>query len=356
MNPTNSEHAQLLQAQSHIWNHVLNFLNSFSLKSAIDLGIPDIIHNHGRPMTIPELVAALPIPSDKDPFVPRLMRLLVHSGFFESKQEGYVLTNTSLFLLKDNPLSQAPFLKTLLDPVFSRPAESLGLWFQTNDPTPFYTSYGKSIWEYTGYDLAGFSDSMNATFANDCRLISKVLIVDKYKWIFDGLRSLVDVGGGTGTFGREISEAFPNLECTVFDLPNVVAGLDGSSNLKYVGGNMFEAIPPADGVILKSTLHDWNDENCLKILKRCKEAITKQNGGKGGKVIIIDMVIMKDNGDGGDKEHVETQLLFDMLTMVLVIGKQRDEEEWAKLFSDAGFSGYKISPILGVRSLIEVFP
>jgi hypothetical protein len=41
------EHAtELLHAQAHIWNHVFNFINSMSLKSAIELGIPDVIHDH----------------------------------------------------------------------------------------------------------------------------------------------------------------------------------------------------------------------------------------------------------------------------------------------------------------------
>lgn len=91
---------------------------------------------------------------------------------------------------------------------------------------------------------------------------------------------------------------------------------------------------------------------------------------EGGKVIIIEMLMHKNDqnreekgGGGGDynywqhsHEYVETQLFFDMLMMVLLCGKERDEKEWAKLFSDAGFSDYKITPILGLRAIIEVYP
>ena len=98
-------------------------------------------------------------------------------------------------------------------------------------------------------------------------------------------------------------------------------------------------------------LHDWSDEECVKILKRCREAITSNN--KKGKVIIIDMMV---ESQKGDEESTETQLFFDMLMMVLVSGKERNEKEWAKLFFDAGFSDYKITPVLGLRSLIEVYP
>lgn len=114
---------------------------------------------------------------------------------------------------------------------------------------------------------------------------------------------------------------------------------------------MFKSIPSADAILLKWILHDWDDEECIKILKNCKEAIpSKENGGK---VIIIDMVM--DNLKGDDKSY-ETQFLIDVLVMVVLPGKERSEEEWAKLFSDAGFSDYKIIPILGLRSIIEVYP
>ena len=63
-------------------------------------------------------------------------------------------------------------------------------------------------------------------------------MIDKCKGVFEGVEYLVDVGGGTGTVAKAIAEAFPQMECTVFDLPHVVAGLSGSGNLKFVGGHV----------------------------------------------------------------------------------------------------------------------
>ena len=53
---------------------------------------------------------------------------------------------------------------------------------------------------------------------------------------------------------------------------------------------------------------------------------------------------------------VETQLLFDLLMMSLVSGKERNESEWKKIFLAAGFTDYKITPFLGLRSVIELYP
>ena len=98
-------------------------------------------------------------------------------------------------------------------------------------------------------------------------------------------------------------------------------------------------------------LHNWSDEECVKILKKCKEAIPSKD--KGGKLMIIDMVMENSKGDA---EKAETQLFWDMSMMKSLTGKERNEKEWKKLFLTAGFTQYKISKVLGFRSLIEVYP
>ncbi|KAG9148347.1 hypothetical protein Leryth_012294 [Lithospermum erythrorhizon] len=99
---------ELLNAQTFIWKHMLNFINSFSLKCALQLGIPDVIHKHDNPMPLAVLVEALAINKTKADSLHHLMRLLVHSGFFIEMPEGYVLTPASHLLLKDNPFSISP--------------------------------------------------------------------------------------------------------------------------------------------------------------------------------------------------------------------------------------------------------
>lgn len=247
--------SELLEAQAHVWNHIFSFINSWSLKCAIQLGIPDIVHSHGQPMTLSQLISSLPkIHQNKSCHVYRLMRILVHSGFFSlqktgENEEAYLLTDASKLLLKDNPLSVTPFLMAMLDPILTQPWNHLSAWFQNDDPTPFDTAHGLPFWEYGGQD-SKLSNFFNDAMASDARLITTV-VIDKCKEVFEGLESLVDVGGGTGTVAKSIAAAFPHMECTVFDLPHVVAGLQGANNLKYAGGDMFEAVPSADAILLK---------------------------------------------------------------------------------------------------------
>ncbi|KAM6546888.1 hypothetical protein CsatB_027624 [Cannabis sativa] len=352
---------KLLRAQAHIWNHIFNFINSMSLKCAVELGIPDIINNHGKPMTISQLTLALPINKNKSHCLYRLMRLLTHSGFFalekaeikgEEEKEGYVITEASKLLLKDNPVSVTPLLLVLLDTTLTKPYDVLSTWFRNNDSTPFVTTNGMAIWDYYSHEPK-LAQSFNEAMASDARLVTSVLI-EKCKGVFEGVDSLVDVGGGTGTVAKSIATTFPQIQCSVLDLPHVVAGLQDEKNLNFIAGDMFVEVPTAQVVLLKWILHDWSDENSVKILKKCKEAITRSEK-KIGKVVVIDMIIENEK-DEIDEESYETQLFMDIELMTLFSGRERNEKELSKLFKDAGFSHYKITPILGLRSLIEIYP
>lgn len=88
MGSSDERSTELLHSQAHIWNQTLNFINSASLKCAVQLGIPDAIHRHGKPMTLDQLVAALSIKQAKARSVYRLMRILVHSGFVVQEKVG----------------------------------------------------------------------------------------------------------------------------------------------------------------------------------------------------------------------------------------------------------------------------
>ncbi|KAK4441445.1 8-hydroxyquercetin 8-O-methyltransferase [Sesamum alatum] len=293
-----------------------------------------------------------PHQQSKIQFCPSFNAYSIHSKFFinvkiskDEDEEGYWLTPASRLLLRDEPSNIAPFALALLDPILVDPLHHVGEWFQNDSPSPFITKHGRTLWEYTEIEPR-WNQLFNEGMASDARFVSSVL-VKECRQVFEGLKSMVDVGGGTGAFARAITEAFPGLKCNVLDLPHVVDGLEGDNNLSYVVGDMFESIPPADAVFLKCIFHDWSDEECIKLLGKCKEAIME----KGGKVIIVEMVL------GDEKEdNYETQVLFDMLMMADVSGKERTEKEWAALFLAAGFTNYNIIPVLGLRSVIEVFP
>ncbi|XP_038905391.1 trans-resveratrol di-O-methyltransferase-like [Benincasa hispida] len=356
------ENKELLQAQAHIWNHTFKCINSMSLKCVVELGIPDIIHNHGQPMSLSQLVEALHIHPSKAQCLGRLMRLLLHSGFFAQTQSGFFsLTPSSRLLLSQNHktiFDTKTLLLLFLSPLMMAPWQTMSNWLcaSTQDySTAFQMANGKSIWDYViqEEESYGFGKLFHQTLVCDSQLIGKV-VTSECGEMFEGLSSLVDVGGGAGTMAKVILEAFPHLTCIVLDLPQVVANQKPQQpikNLNFIEGDMFEKIPPANAVLLKSILHSWNDEESIQILKNCKDAIPSR--AEGGRVIIIEMVLDQKERD---MESIETQLCFDVLMMTTFSGRERNEREWKTLFLAAGFSDYNIIPILGLRSLIEVYP
>ncbi|KAL3808778.1 hypothetical protein ACJIZ3_000217 [Penstemon smallii] len=306
-----------------------------SLKCALQVNIPDIIHKHNKPITLSELINALHINKAKSHHIYHLMRILIHSKFFvkvnisENDEEGYWFTPSSRHLVKKGPSSMAPFALAVLDPILVDPWHHLGEWFQDDNPMAFVSAHGRTFWE-KAIEEPRVNHFINEAMSSDAQFVANLLIKD-CKHVFDGLKSMVDV----------IVEACPGLKRVVLELEHVIDGLKGVEKLSWVVGDMFVSIPRVDAV----------DEYCVKILKKCKESIPSKDNG--GKVIIVEMIV--DDKKKLDQQMVETQLFFDMEMMTITAGKGRTEKEWAKLFFDAGFTSYKIT-LLGLRVLIEVFP
>ncbi|XP_058736455.1 isoflavone-7-O-methyltransferase 9-like [Vicia villosa] len=351
----NRKPSEILKGQVQLYRYIYGLLDSMCLKWCIEMNIPNIIHDHAKPISLSDLVSVLKVPSTKFGNVQRLMRYLAHNGIFEiitnqeieNKEEAYALTVVSELLVKGSELCLSPMAEGYLNPTISGSYNHLKKWIYEDDLTLFDVTLGSDLWKFLNQNPEN-NRSFNEAMASDSKMIN--LVLKDYGFVFGGLESIVDVGGGNGTMGKIICDTFPKLKCVVFDLPHVVGNLSGDNNLSYVGGDMFKSIPRADGIVLKWILHDWTDKDCIKILEKCKEAITSDE--KVGKVILIEIVMNEKKDD-----HQVTQLKMQMdINMACVNGKERNEKEWKKLFVEAGFKDYKISPLTELLSLIEVYP
>ncbi|RZC75857.1 hypothetical protein C5167_000372 [Papaver somniferum] len=341
-----------LKGQADIWEHMFAFVDSMALKCAIELGIPDIINSHGRPTTMSEIIESLKTTtSSSSPsvdFLTRVMRLLVRKRIFtshshqESNQTLYDLTPSSKWLLKDSELNLSRLFLFETDPTLVTPWHYMGKCVQDGGLS-FQKAHGCGIW-----DLTLANPQFNQLFNEGMACTAKMQV--DYRNGFNGIGSLVDVGGGTGAIIAEIVKANPHIQGINFDLPHVVATAPEYPGISHVGGDMFAHIPEADAVIMKWIMHCWSDENCVKILRNCRKAISKT---KNGKVIIVDCVLRPE----GDGLFDETGLAFDLLMMVNTLGgKERTEIEWNILLKSAGFPRYNIIQLPTFPSIIEAFP
>nr|QCX36381.1 COMTL6 [Piper methysticum] len=345
-----------LRARANVWRLTLGVVDSAVLKWAIELGLPSTLLKHGGPMTLTQIASSLPTPCTNLPILARLMRYLVHLNIcrlVESDVSGddelYAATPCTKYLDPGYQENQTDLLQLRMEKWILDTVCGLGLSLKGNETKPVFDKvHGESVWSFFGRQPER-SKAFNAGMANQARAVAAA-VVDGCRDLFMGLKSVVDVGGGTGAAMREISKAYPHLACTVLDVPHVIEGVkDNVSGVRYVGGDMFSCVPKADAVQLMSVLCDWGDEDCIKILKKCKEAIP----AKGGKVIIVSKVL----GLEGSMEDLErVKYAGDMVMMAITGGKERTKKEWKKLVSDAGFNQCSIIPLATLPSVIVASP
>ncbi|KAF6991100.1 hypothetical protein CFC21_008218 [Triticum aestivum] len=358
MAPTQDEHSsqELLQTQVHLWHHALGFVKSMALKCAMELQIPNTIQHHGGSLTPSELAMKIGLHSSKLPRLLRFMRVLTVSGIFvvhevasPDKEVTYGLTPTTRLLASDEVKSSIfPILSLMLGTTAITPFLGMHSWFLDEHSMSLFKKVHVDIWEMTDQDNT-YNQQINNAMVSDSNFLMDIILKECGD-VFLGINSLVDVAGGHGGAARAIAKAFPQMKCTVLDLPHVVAEAPSDAYVSFISGDRFKYIPPSDVVFLKWVFHDWGDEDCVKLLKNCKAAIPPKDAG--GKVIIVDMVV----GSGpNDIVARETQVLYDLFIMSIE-GIEREELEWKKIFMEAGFGDYKIISVLGVRSVIELYP
>lgn len=159
---------------------------------------------------------------------------------------------------------------------------------------------------------------------------------------------VVDVGGANGTFVQALLAAHPHLRGTVLELPHVVPGalVDAERNglsdrFTAVAGDFFREIPEGDVHLLKFVMHDFDDERCVQILRRCREALRP-----GGRVIVVEM-LTGEPGEGGFAP------LMDIAMLTMLTGRERNLPEFDRLFAAAGLRRIRATRVQEPFAVIE---
>ncbi|GFP83139.1 (rs)-norcoclaurine 6-o-methyltransferase [Phtheirospermum japonicum] len=288
-----------------------------AVKCAIELKLPEALESHGdQPVSLSELSSSIGCPEIS---LRRIMRFLTHQGIF--KKLHITTTRPGSVFYAQTPLSR------LL--ARARDDES-AMWGMEIDE-----NYSKLFQEFL---------ACHAKVATSA-------VIESWPEIFQGIGTLVDVGGHEGTALLNLVKAFPWIRGINLDRPEVVSEAPALDGVEHVGGDMFESIPKADAVMLMWILHDWSDELCIEILKKCKEAIAAKNG----KVIIVEAVI-DEEGEERD-EYTGARLALDMTIMASTVsGKERTAKEWELLVNAAGFRRHTIKHMKAIESVIVAYP
>ncbi|KAL9261309.1 Caffeic acid 3-O-methyltransferase-like protein [Drosera capensis] len=198
---------------------------------------------------------------------------------------------------------------------------------------PFNKAYGMTAFEYHGTDPR-FNKVFNQGMSNHSTITMKRLL-ETYNG-FEGISTLVDVGGGTGATLDMIVAKYPSIKGINFDLPHVVNDAPSYNGIEHVGGDMFVSVPKGDAIFMKWICHDWSDEHCLKFLKNCFDALPDH-----GKVIVCEYILPV-----APETSNAARLVFHVDAIMLAHnpgGKERTEKEFEALAKGSGFRGFKVT-------------
>jgi SAM-dependent methyltransferase len=212
--------------------------------------------------------------------------------------------------------------------------------------TAFNRVFGMSEWEHRERHPElneCFNESLTESTARTAGAILRA-------YDFAAFHTIADVGGGHGALLAAILEAHPSVTGILFDQPHVVAGagpcLEAAgvhARCQIVGGDLFDRIPDgADLHILKSIIHDWDDEHALAILRNCHKALKES-----GKVLLVEQLLP------ARAEQDPDAILLDVQMLALTGGQERSKAEYRALLAAAGFRLTRVIPTWSRFRVIE---
>lgn len=167
----------------------------------------------------------------------------------------------------------------------------------------------------------------------------------------DGISHIVDVGGGDGVFVSRLLQSRAQLQATIVDRPEVVSrgapavGAPLRSRLTLTAADFHEEpLPRADACLLSWVLHDWDDDTCVAVLRRCAQAV-----GPRGRVFVVEMLLAA--GEDG-----RPALMFDLEMLVQTGGRERTRAQYEALCAAAGLRVQACVAMAAPQSVLVASP
>jgi len=147
-------------------------------------------------------------------------------------------------------------------------------------------------------------------------------------------RHLIDLGGATGHLAIAACQCYPNLQATIFDLPEagplareIIGSSPVADRVRFVAGDFFrDPLPPGDLHALGRIIHDWNDEKIRVLLRRAHQALPGS-----GSILLAEKLLLS------DKRGPDWAQMQDLNMLTCTEGRERTLAEYEMLLAEAGF-------------------
>lgn len=314
-----------------LWGMINSNVLARCVQVVAEYGVADALAD--RPMTVAEIAEQTGMNPDA---LGRVLRLLAAHEVFMQEGDLYRHTPLSELLSTDHPHSMRSFARMMNLPIFMKSFAGL-----TQTATT-----GKPIMDFAGfmeYFAAKPEESsiFNQAMADKSRSIIPA-VLDAYD--FSPFSAIADIGGGRGHLLSGILEQTPTASGILFDLPHVVeeASVHKSARMKIQPGDFFaDSLPTADAYLLMEVIHDWNDEDSVRILDAIRRAAPPH-----ARLLIVESIISESPGADFGK-------VLDVIMLAVTGGRERTPSEYKDLLLRAGFRLDRIVTTPSPYSIIE---
>lgn len=328
-----------------IVDYVCGAMKTQALHACAELGIPDLLKD--GPKSTAQLVEATGTDHTN---LYRLLRVLVAMEILDECAPGlFQATPLSRLLQSEGSLYHLAMMagtgwvwKAL------EGAEGVGYSLRSGQPAVNHL-FGMDIWSYLAehpQEAAHFHSAMSSTAGVADEPIAQVLSEN-----YDLTNStFMDIGGGIGNLLIALLRRNPGLHAVLFERPEVIpsarehieqAGFAGRCEL--VAGDFFEEVPSGgDYYFLRQIIKDWTDEQDVSLLENCARAMKPQ-----GRILVTEQILAPGRADLLAK-------LTDLVLMVALPGRERDQHEFEQLFARADLTLRRILPTASAYSILEV--
>jgi hypothetical protein len=328
-------------AIQQIFQLTTGFMVSAALGVVAQLGVAD--HLADGPRSTPDLAARTGANEDA---LYRVLRALATTGIFtETSSRTFALTPSGALLRSNVPGSMRDMVLWLCDSFHFRVYAEMAHSVRTGE-TLGDKLLGMPVFEYLQHNpelAARFNNAMTNFSAGIAPAVLEA-------YDFGGIDVLVDVAGGHGMLLASVLRKYPSMRGILFDVEHVIAGakapeaLGVADRCDKVLGDFFKAVPRGgDAYVLKSIIHDWDDEKAGAILRNTRAAL---EGKPNGKVLLVEAVIKPGN-------EPDLSKLGDLEMMLLPGGRERTEAEFAALFARNGFQLTRVVPTRAPLWVVE---
>ncbi len=322
-----------------------NWLTSITYTFA-ELAIADILYKN--PLDIDEISKR----TDTNPkLLKRFLRCAANLGFVRTSENKYYIAPMGDLLRTEHPLSRRDAARLNGANYRYQPWGYLVDILRQGNSQSFSPTFEKGSLNYLSDKpelLEVFHNAMTRITEEE-----NLPIVSSYD--FSKFKHIVDIGCGLGSFLKTILRENEHIKGTMFDLESTLNMEDNiieddlKDRLDKVSGDFFnDTIPNADLYILKNVIHNWNEENALKLLKNIYTSMSSDKNNVADKRLLIIENTIKDNDDYNIANWM------DLNFMILVDGAERSVNDYKSFVQEAGFKISNVIPTPTGRDIIEL--